>query len=622
MATRFLDNLQADKTVESSAIDFSLEAFNDAQSRLKQVADWTKANVAYPFANAFYIQPRNAAANAINFASQLSIGTDCIKKTAPYDIPQAEFLSSTWLAQTVSGGLGSTAPYAFLGGVARTFMKTATASQILSAAAYDGLRDTHPGETRLGNMAYGASCFSLFHTMQPLTHGLAGMTLHTARAVIGFAVSPIAHLTGSLVSGADVTSQDLLRSAVTGSLMNVVIPKTHELISAPQSTFKSVDAPRETTSLPPETIQTLSIAPKEFGFLHTGNTHNMRGANHSYDWKTLCKLASRLNGYSREKMRFEVGVPNAKFDDYAGYLANGVRIYEPTMAVYGVKGHPETKVIMDTTDVRGFSRLKALKFLEQHGSEIDPTKYTGKARAKLEGYMKYAANGLRDHPYYDLLPLEMTVNLLDMAPNSRRIDKFVVLNHMHRLQPWLRKSVDKHTVVHGEAIPGSEPSRSEIRLNLPLDFEAARESFLHEFFHALQYARPKEFELFSKALKLESVNHYKKNLAIWNEGEAWAYMLGNRLCNKNSLVVNETLQTNPILSSFLGRCLSNEIKLVLAQERNIYHKGYEQLCANIEHKAYPIAEHSLFNTLELGSLATKTERETALQLLQYFGNGN
>ncbi len=206
--------------------------------------NWFEGHVLNPFVNGIAITPYNAVANAVNFVTP----GDLLGKAKALPVAQTEFLTPGWFVENVSGGLGSIVPYVVAGkaagcamrgtaakfalnGPTGGFLTSEIAAQATGAAMLDFARDTHDGETRLGNAVGGGVSMYLFGKGNALT-GTAESLLQ--RGATRFAVGSVGGMAGyagsRLASGQDVGGQDLLKAGITGGTMNIALPPTQHLI--------------------------------------------------------------------------------------------------------------------------------------------------------------------------------------------------------------------------------------------------------------------------------------------------------------------------------------------------------------------------------------------------------
>lgn len=216
--------------------------------------EWLQYNVADPFVNGALFEPYNAVANTLNSGLE-KIGSSSrlgYKEYAPVAV--ATTFSGAWLAQGISGGLGSLVPYVLAGkgvsgaarsvgaarnvtGIAATLAKSESAAQIVGAGIYDYSRLTRAGETNLGNSLAGASSFAVFEAGNMLSRGLPGGALTKTvlgvglRSLTGIAGATTQHTVSGLVARGELpTSKELYEASAHGAVMNIALPATQRLI--------------------------------------------------------------------------------------------------------------------------------------------------------------------------------------------------------------------------------------------------------------------------------------------------------------------------------------------------------------------------------------------------------
>ena len=207
--------------------------------------NWFEGHVLNPFVNGIAITPYNAVANAVNFASP----GDPIGKAETLAVSKADFLTPGWFVQNISGGLGSIVPYVIAGKAAGGVMR-GTASKLAlngpvaramtselgaattGAAMLDFARDTHDGETRIGNAIGGGIAMFAFTKGNMLTGAAEGLL---QRGVTRFGVGTVGGMAGYVgsrfASGESVNSEDLVKAGITGGTMNVALPPTQHFIT-------------------------------------------------------------------------------------------------------------------------------------------------------------------------------------------------------------------------------------------------------------------------------------------------------------------------------------------------------------------------------------------------------
>lgn len=208
--------------------------------------EWVSANVFHPAANTGLIEPYNAVANIVNLAGRTVAAGDLIEKKELYAVPQAEFLSGTWLVQGLSSGLAMVVPYGLAGklaggsmrnigraleaeGAAARFLRSEQAAQIVGAALYDGSRQTRPGETHMGNALGGAAGFLIFEKGNAASRALSAPEKLPVRILTGFAGATTQHTVAHFWSSGHVPSyEELAQAGVSGAVMNLALPATQK----------------------------------------------------------------------------------------------------------------------------------------------------------------------------------------------------------------------------------------------------------------------------------------------------------------------------------------------------------------------------------------------------------
>ena len=211
--------------------------------------DWTRKNVINPIINASVVETLNAGANVLNAAAKPLAGNDLVGKVGHLEVAPAQFMTGSWLAQTVSSGLGGVVPYVLAGkvaasslrGVGSSFGLEGTASQILKhrstsailgAAAFDFVRDTRANETHSGNALAGAAAFGVFELGNAMTGNAGGLAKYINRAAIG-GIGAVTSLTVSraISTGELAGKEEYAQAFITGGIMNNVLPPLQNKVS-------------------------------------------------------------------------------------------------------------------------------------------------------------------------------------------------------------------------------------------------------------------------------------------------------------------------------------------------------------------------------------------------------
>lgn len=215
----------------------------DAATKLRE-------SVIAPVVNSALIEPYNALAGVVNAAAKPVTGADLLSRTQELKTANADFLSTGWLVQSASAGLGMLIPYKiagrFAGAALRTggeafavkgssarFLQSQASAQIIGAAVYDGIRETRPGETHMGNALGGAAAFSVFQAGHAFTKELPLLGQLASRATVGSLGAVTQQTVSGLYSNHELPSIDNLgKAAVSGMVMNMVLPEAQRALSA------------------------------------------------------------------------------------------------------------------------------------------------------------------------------------------------------------------------------------------------------------------------------------------------------------------------------------------------------------------------------------------------------
>ncbi len=207
--------------------------------------DWLGANFVNPFVNTLCIEPANAVAWAVDTST-------CQKQAhrlTPLPVPAqfANTMSPEVVCQSVASAVGSVIPYALAGrltgntmrfagatleaeGAVAKFAQSEKAAQIIGGGIYDGMRETHTGETHLRNGAAGAVNFAILENWKgdPRSRVLG-------RALDRFYAGSFGALAHTAVARPDLlrfdrksTDIDMGSLILTNGLMNALLPGTQE----------------------------------------------------------------------------------------------------------------------------------------------------------------------------------------------------------------------------------------------------------------------------------------------------------------------------------------------------------------------------------------------------------
>lgn len=227
------DESRIDKREENISAKKSFHAF-----------DWFGSNFVNPLLNTMCIEPANAAGLTLERAS----GKPPCHRIEPLPVPSTDekHPSAEMICQSAASAIGSVVPYALAGRLTSNTMRFAGASlkvegalatlaqnekvaQILGGGLYDGMKETHAGETHLRNGLAGAANFAVleYWKVNPKS-SLVGRSMD--RFFAG-AAGTFAHIGISRPDSLSLNSQVKLNTPqllMTGGLMNVLLPGTQE----------------------------------------------------------------------------------------------------------------------------------------------------------------------------------------------------------------------------------------------------------------------------------------------------------------------------------------------------------------------------------------------------------
>jgi hypothetical protein len=233
----------------------NLETLKIEPKKDVESSGWLMDNLAHPFVNAAVIDPINAVA---------SVGEAASGKHLPridlLSVPESTGTAS-WLAQTLSGGVGAIAPYVIAGkltggalesggrflesknlistgGVSAKFLASERTGMIVGAGLYGGARDPQGHETRFGNAVGSMVGFGAFEYGNSLTKGLSLSRSVPLRALVGAVGGTGQLMTSNLISEGNFGSTDnLMKAASSGAALNLFLPAAqHQLGKAIDAT--------------------------------------------------------------------------------------------------------------------------------------------------------------------------------------------------------------------------------------------------------------------------------------------------------------------------------------------------------------------------------------------------
>lgn len=213
-----------------------------------QNIDWWQENITNPFFNALVVEPANAVSCTLDAFSHQSGAVPRIK---PLAVARSNDLGSS-ICQGGASAVGSVLPYALSGkfagsglrylgskfeveGALAKFAQSDKAAQIIGAGVYDGMRETHDGETHLRNGAAGAVNFMILENFGRLGKGRFEKMCYRfgtggCAAVASNAIArPDLYTPGRDKKNSEIDSDRLF---FTGALLNVLLPGTQHGVRA------------------------------------------------------------------------------------------------------------------------------------------------------------------------------------------------------------------------------------------------------------------------------------------------------------------------------------------------------------------------------------------------------
>ncbi|MCC7527312.1 MAG: hypothetical protein IT342_02245 [Candidatus Melainabacteria bacterium] len=225
--------------------DTNPESMQASSANSPSPVDWLGANFVNPFVNTLCIEPANAVAWAVDTSS----GQKEAHRLTPLPVPRqsAKTTFPEVLCQGVASAMGSVIPYALAGrltgntmrfagatlqaeGVLAKFAQSEKAAQILGGGIYDGMKETHAGETHLRNGAAGAVNFAILEYWKR-----ASKSSTLGRALDRFYAGMFGAFAHIAVARPDVmcldrksSDLDMGSAILTNGLMNALLPGTQE----------------------------------------------------------------------------------------------------------------------------------------------------------------------------------------------------------------------------------------------------------------------------------------------------------------------------------------------------------------------------------------------------------
>jgi putative nucleotidyltransferase with HDIG domain len=398
----------------------SLEESRDDGNLVGDAYDWTRKNVFNPLANRAVVEPQNMVA-----------GLTGLNKWDHLEVPEAGFMSAQWLTQNIAGGLGMVVPYTIAGkamggglrtagarfgaaGLTASLMKSEQVASVAGAMVYDGLRDPHNGETRIGNMLGGGAGFFIFGKGNAMLHNADLSTKLIGRAVVGVAGAETQLGISKFAStGGLPTAEEFWQTAVSGAVMNNALPVAEDAITrgvvstqmklglgAPADLYAQSTYGRNAVSGSPELATRLNQSPwakvthgeqNQFSTSQRNGTVelNRQKSDPSVLARELAHLKQAQSGTS------EAGFSAAKEALSAGQPQLAFQLYKQTRALQEVEAHHSQHLVAN--QLKGSEVLNPENLALEIGAWIAPGGVTYEHRWRLE-FAQFQESGGRYRP--------------------------------------------------------------------------------------------------------------------------------------------------------------------------------------------------------------------------------
>jgi poly(A) polymerase len=312
-------------------------------------------------------------------------------------------------------------------------------------------------------------------------------------------------------------------------------------------------------------------------------------------------------GYSRTKMEFLVAAKaELPFKNYADFIWRGQGTANLPMRVLNIPEHPGTKIAFVDYEAKNFSRLQALKFLQENGGQIDVTKYKGAARERLEKWIQEAKDADK-HPLASRMTPREALAIVRELPDARLLKRLLVVDKAHWEEPWRRQKGEENLKILAEA-----SKDGDVKLYRPPTGEVSRDTIFHEWAHLLKFARPGESALFDMVGELEPIRSDSPADPTIDRDETWAVLVGEGLLNKNFLRAVNAAHCNPIRLTIGAEAVRGVLESVPAEQRSIRHQQYELLLRYIDSNVRPQAQERLVEHLQGFDPSVKQRAATLL----------
>ena len=206
-------------------------------------------NVLNPALNSSVVEMWNMVAITANSVSEKLGGHDLLHPKHELPVEHTKFLSSAWLVQSVSSGLAMLLPYTVAGksahgllkgtstrlglsdNVAR-FVENEALSSVVGAAVYDGLRETKPGESHMGNAIGGAAAFGTFAIGGEISRNMSTAKMLAVRTMAGALGGVTQHAILGISTSRIPSLEEFGKASVNGMVMSIILPESQRALKS------------------------------------------------------------------------------------------------------------------------------------------------------------------------------------------------------------------------------------------------------------------------------------------------------------------------------------------------------------------------------------------------------
>jgi len=191
-------------------------------------------------------------------------------------------------------------------------------------------------------------------------------------------------------------------------------------------------------------------------------------------------------------------------------------------------------------------------------------------------------------PDYLRLTVQEAFEALVRVPDIRLVRCLVLVDDVHREEPWLRQTVAPEWRVFAETFP----EEGEIFLYRPVADDDVSTTLKHEWAHLLQFAELKWQQLFDQVGDLERFFTGDATLDAVDGIERWAYF-GERLLSTAPLLSPATASANPIRATIWVEALAHRLATLPVAMKADENAFYEYVVKWTRDTARPVALRKL-----------------------------